>query len=558
MAGPNRLEHPFGRRPVDRRPKRHVRRDVDDVQPLRGEQHPGSTLPGQVREQPGVAVVVVAGRVQGFLVDRSGDDAGGAPGLRPVHGGSDVLEAGLAASGAENAEAVGQAFDRNVDHRDAVAAASLDERQIDAARRERATKNLAIAHDGEVAPLGGVEAGQRLHRYLGANARGVAHGDNDRAVMRCGHCLASPCAGDSCCKLSNSTGCAGTYPYRIHIRYARAEGPFTVSLFRFTADMFTCMLRKTQSGLTMRVLIIADDLTGALDSAVTLTGTGLRCVVARRPDHVAAALEREPDVLAVNTASREGSAEAARAAIAAAVDAVGPMPEIVFKKVDSRLKGHVGDEVAVLAERAGRRRALVAPAIPAQGRIVAGGSPDRVRSSRRPSMWRGPSARAGSRSRFRIPGAMRTSTPRSNTSPRGRRRCSLARPVWRRRSVAGFARAVRAAAVPKLRRPILLAIGSHDPITLAQVERLAGRGAWRSTTRRTAPAHRHHRGSCAAHPARPVRRPAIRRASVRRALRGRDCATCHFVRLRDAARLRRRDRGRYPAGARARRSRDRR
>ena len=33
----------------------------------------------------------------------------------------------------------------------------------------------------------------------------------------------------------------------------------------------------------MRVLIIADDLTGALDSAVTLTRAGLRCVVARRP-----------------------------------------------------------------------------------------------------------------------------------------------------------------------------------------------------------------------------------------------------------------------------------
>ena len=58
----------------------------------------------------------------------------------------------------------------------------------------------------------------------------------------------------------------------------------------FTVDMFTCKLPKRQCGLTMRVLIIADDLTGALDSAVTLTGTGLRCVVARRPSDVAAVL----------------------------------------------------------------------------------------------------------------------------------------------------------------------------------------------------------------------------------------------------------------------------
>ena len=120
----------------------------------------------------------------------------------------------------------------------------------------------------------------------------------------------------------------------------------------------------------MRVLIIADDLTGALDSGVTLTRFGLRCVVARRPGDVAAALAERPDVLSVSTASREGGVSAARAAVAAALDAVGALPEILFKKVDSRLKGHVAEEVGVFAARAGRSRALVAPAIPAQGRTV--------------------------------------------------------------------------------------------------------------------------------------------------------------------------------------------
>ena len=123
----------------------------------------------------------------------------------------------------------------------------------------------------------------------------------------------------------------------------------------------------------MRILIIADDLTGALDSAATMTGAGLRSVVARRPADVAAAMAGDPDVLAISTASREGGAAAARDAVAAALDAVGALPEIVFKKVDSRLKGHVAGEVAVLSARAGRTRALVAPAIPAQGRAVVGG-----------------------------------------------------------------------------------------------------------------------------------------------------------------------------------------
>ena len=124
----------------------------------------------------------------------------------------------------------------------------------------------------------------------------------------------------------------------------------------------------------MRVLIIADDLTGALDSAVTLTGAGLRCVVARRPGDVPAALAERPDVLSVSTASREGGAAAARAAVAAALDAVGALPEIVFKKVDSRLKGHVAAEVAVLAARGGRGARSGRPGDPGAG-------PDRRRTA---------------------------------------------------------------------------------------------------------------------------------------------------------------------------------
>ena len=126
-----------------------------------------------------------------------------------------------------------------------------------------------------------------------------------------------------------------------------------IRTFWFTSDMFTYTLRESNARLTMRALIIADDLTGALDSAVTLTGAGLRCVVARRPRMCRAALALDPDVLGVSTASREGSAAAARAAVAPAVDAVGRCPRSCSRRWNSRLKGHVVDEVAVVAERAG-------------------------------------------------------------------------------------------------------------------------------------------------------------------------------------------------------------
>jgi D-threonate/D-erythronate kinase len=237
--------------------------------------------------------------------------------------------------------------------------------------------------------------------------------------------------------------------------------------------MFTCKLPKMQCGLTVRVLIIADDLTGALDSAVTLTGTGARCVVARRPSDVAAALRREPGILAVNTASREGSAAAARAAVAAALDAVGRVPEIVFKKVDSRLKGHVADEVAVFAERSGRTRALVAPSVPAQGRTVSGGFLTGTGVAA-PIDVAGAVAASGllltvpdTRDDVDLDTALERvsdGTPALLVGAAG-----LAAAVARRLSPGSRS------AVPTVRGPILLAIGSHDPITLAQVERLASR-----------------------------------------------------------------------------------
>jgi D-threonate/D-erythronate kinase len=224
----------------------------------------------------------------------------------------------------------------------------------------------------------------------------------------------------------------------------------------------------------MRVLIIADDLTGALDSAVTLTGTGLRCVVARRPSDVAAALRREPGILAVNTASREDSATAARAAVSAALDAVGRVPEIVFKKVDSRLKGHVADEVAVFAERSGRTRALVAPAIPAQGRTVFGGFLTGTGVAA-PIDVAGTFAASGlllsvpdTRDDVDLDIALERVSDGTSALLVGA--AGLAAAVARRLAPGGRS------AVPSVRGPILLAIGSQDPITLAQVERLAGRG----------------------------------------------------------------------------------
>ena len=225
----------------------------------------------------------------------------------------------------------------------------------------------------------------------------------------------------------------------------------------------------------MRVLIIADDLTGALDSAVTLTGAGLRCVVARRPADLAAALAEEPDVLSISTASREGSAAEARAAVAAALDGVGDLPEILFKKVDSRLKGHVAAEAATVARQSGHRSALIAPAIPAQGRTVAGGH---LAGAGVATPIDVAAAMAGSGLQLEIPDTRDAAD--LDRALAG----ALAGPPPLLVGAAGLAAALArrlapgagTLPVPRLAAPLLLAIGSRDPITLAQLDRLAATG----------------------------------------------------------------------------------
>lgn len=114
--------------------------------------------------------------------------------------------------------------------------------------------------------------------------------------------------------------------------------------------------------------IIADDLTGAFDAAAPFAARGASVVVALHPEAMAEALRAGSDVVAVSTQSREIPAQEA-AKVVAALAASLPRDTRIFKKVDSRLKGNVAAEVAALAHR----RMLVAPAIPEFGRIVSEG-----------------------------------------------------------------------------------------------------------------------------------------------------------------------------------------
>lgn len=123
---------------------------------------------------------------------------------------------------------------------------------------------------------------------------------------------------------------------------------------------------------SVRIAVVADDLTGALDAVGPFAEAGMRCVVVTAPAHLAAAFGRDAEVLAISTNSREMPPEAAAQVVRAVAAALQSVPR-VFKKIDSRMKGNIAAEVAALAQVLGQTKAVICPAIPAMGRVVLDG-----------------------------------------------------------------------------------------------------------------------------------------------------------------------------------------
>src|SRR6476661_8052268 len=123
------------------------------------------------------------------------------------------------------------------------------------------------------------------------------------------------------------------------------------------------------------VAIVADDLTGALDTAAPFASHGLDTWIALSDQAVRRSAKAGAEVLAITTESRHLSpAEAARR-VADGFAALHPLrPEIVFKKVDSLLRGNVGAEIVAALMATGRRHAIIAPAVPSQNRLVRDGT----------------------------------------------------------------------------------------------------------------------------------------------------------------------------------------
>jgi uncharacterized protein YgbK (DUF1537 family) len=123
-----------------------------------------------------------------------------------------------------------------------------------------------------------------------------------------------------------------------------------------------------------RVLIVADDLTGAMDSAGPFAALGIETWVVAVPMRCDPASLKSARVVSVNTDTRHLSADLAAARVHEIVRHLGAGGfDIVVKKIDSTLRGNVVAETMALLDISGRSEAVVAPAFPAQGRTVRGG-----------------------------------------------------------------------------------------------------------------------------------------------------------------------------------------
>ena len=126
-----------------------------------------------------------------------------------------------------------------------------------------------------------------------------------------------------------------------------------------------------------KLVIIADDLTGANDAGVQFAKYGMKVQV-MLGDAVGSSEAAAVEVLVRDTDSRAVSPELAFSRVQAASRLVrqaagtDAMP-LIFKKVDSTLRGNLGPEIDAAIAEFGFNWAAVAPAFPANGRITAGG-----------------------------------------------------------------------------------------------------------------------------------------------------------------------------------------
>ncbi len=122
-----------------------------------------------------------------------------------------------------------------------------------------------------------------------------------------------------------------------------------------------------------KTMLIADDLTGALDAGVCLLSADV--LVSVSPEGIdSTARAQAPSVLSINADTRHLDARHAYERVHALVrKACETGVELLFKKTDSALRGNIGAELAASLDASGAPRIHFIPALPEMGRTTVDG-----------------------------------------------------------------------------------------------------------------------------------------------------------------------------------------
>lgn len=119
------------------------------------------------------------------------------------------------------------------------------------------------------------------------------------------------------------------------------------------------------------IVVIADDFTGAAEIGGIALRNGYRAVI----DTEVGEVYPDVDVVVLATDTRSMSGEAARKATRELVSKVIELqPSLIYKKIDSVLRGNILEELAVHMNMLGLDKALLVPANPSLLRIIKSGT----------------------------------------------------------------------------------------------------------------------------------------------------------------------------------------
>lgn len=124
----------------------------------------------------------------------------------------------------------------------------------------------------------------------------------------------------------------------------------------------------------IKLVIIADDLTGALDTGVQFTKKNMSVAVTQNLDLDFEKEFSDRDVVVIDTESRHISKEEAKEKVKAIISKFSKDKiEFFYKKVDSTLRGNIGSEIEGFVESIGINEVSFIPAFPSGKRIVKNG-----------------------------------------------------------------------------------------------------------------------------------------------------------------------------------------